>query len=180
MEGGIQEWHGLTAEGSPEGGVAYFAPGTDAADMASLAWALEENTRLFYTSLNAMRAGTEEASLFMDLVEAEEHHKQTLESIHSRLSDEPVERFFRDQASSVLEGGVSREEALAWAEGKPARKVLAITIGMEANAYDRYLRMVDKSGDEAAREVFQAIAGEEKGHLEKLSRLMDEVVRQDA
>jgi rubrerythrin len=175
MEGGIQEWHGLTAEGSPEGGVAYFAPGTDAADMASLAWALEENTRLFYTSLNAMRAGTEEAGLFMDLVEAEEHHKQTLESIHGRLSDEPVERFFRDQTSAVLEGGVSREEALAWAEGKPARKVLAITMGMEANAYDRYLKMADVSEDADARAVFQAIAREEKGHIKRLGELMDEV-----
>ena len=63
MEGGIQAWHGLTADGPPEGGIAYFASGTNAADMAALAWALEENTRLFYSDLAKMRPGTDEADL---------------------------------------------------------------------------------------------------------------------
>jgi rubrerythrin len=180
MEGGIQAWQGLTAEGSPEGGISYFAPGTGAADMAALAWALEENSRLFYISLADMRPGTDEAALFMKLSDAEEHHKGTLISIHQNLSAEPVDRFYRSQVSPVLEGGVSREEALLWTRDKPARKVLAISMGLEANAYDRYLKMVDVSESEDAKEVFLAIAKEEKGHLGKLSKLLDDIVREDS
>jgi len=179
MEGGIQAWQGLTAEGPPEGGIAYFAPGTGAADMAALAWALEENTRLFYSSLAGMMPGTDEAELFTKLADAEEHHKGTLLSIHRNLSSEPVDRFYRSQDSPVLEGGVNREEALSWTRDKPARKILAISMGLEANAYDRYLKMVDVSNSEDAREVFRTIAKEEKKHLERLSKLLDDAVKQD-
>ncbi len=180
MAGGIQAWQGLTAEGPPEGGVAYFASGTDAADMAALAWALEENTRHFYSSLAKMRPGTDEADLFMKLVSAEEHHKETLSSIHGKLSGEPVDRFHRGQTSPTLEGGVDMEEALSWARDKPAKKILSMAMGFEANAYDRYLKMVDVSESDEAKEVFRAIAREEKGHLRKLSRLLDEVVQKDS
>ena len=176
MEGGIQVWQGLTAQGPPEGGIAYFASGTSAADMASLAWALEENTRLFYMSLAGMRSGSDEASLFMRLVGAEEHHKETLASVHNTLSNEPVERFHRNQDSPIIEGGVSMEKVLSWAKDKPARKVLVVSMGLEANAYDRYLKMTDNSQDDDAREMFRTIAREEKGHLGKLSRLLDEEV----
>ncbi|MCJ7499768.1 ferritin family protein [bacterium] len=174
MEGGIQAWHGLTADGPPEGGIAYFASGTDAADMAALAWALEENTRHFYSSLAKMRPGTDEADLFMKLVSAEEHHKETLSSIHGKLSGEPVDRFYRGQTSPTLEGGVGMEEALSWARDKPAKKILSISMGFEANAYDRYLKMVDVSENDDAKEVFRTIAKEEKGHLKKLAALLDQ------
>ena len=176
MEGGIQAWQGLTAEGPPEGGVAYFAAGTDAADMAALAWALEENTRLFYIGLAGKRAGTEEAGLFMKLVSAEEHHKETLASVHSRLSDEPVDRFHRNQDSPIIEGGVSMTDVLSWAEDKPVRKILTVSMGLEANAYDRYLKMADISENDDAKEMFRTIAKEEKGHLKKLGELLDQEV----
>ena len=179
MEGGIQAWQGLTAEGPPEGGIAYFKAGTDAADMAALAWALEENTRQFYMSLADMRPGTDETELFMKLVSAEEHHKETLALVHNTLSGGPIERFHMNQETPVLEGGVSMEEALAWAQDKPARKILAVSMGFEANAYDRYLKMADISKNEDAKEMFRTIAKEEKGHLGKLSKLLDEVVKQD-
>jgi rubrerythrin len=173
MAGGIQAWQGLTAGGPPEGGLAYFSAGTSAADMAALAWALEENTRHFYTSLSAVRSGSEEGDLFMKLVEAEEHHKQTLESVHKNLSDEKVDRFYRSQGTAILEGGMSMEKALSWAEDKPARNILSESMGMEANAYDRYLKMADISEGQDSRDVFLAIAREEKGHLRKLGELLD-------
>ena len=179
MDGGIQAWHGLTADGPPEGGVAYFESGTGAADMASLAWALEENTRLFYTSLTDMRPGTDEAELFTKLVEAEEHHKGTLSSMHEQLSDEPVNRFHQGQVSPILEGGVSLEEAVSWSQDKPPSKILAAAIGFEANAYDRYLKMADTSVDDEVKEVFRTIAKEEKGHLRRLSKFLDQVVKQE-
>ena len=99
MEGGIQEWQGLTAEGPPEGGIAYFAAGTDAADMAALAWALEENTRLFYTSLAGMRPDTEEAALFLKLVNAEDSKSSGRKPLRVRVSP-PVPIKFKGLAAN--------------------------------------------------------------------------------
>ena len=147
-----------------------------ASDMASLAWALEENTRLFYTALAGMRPGTDEGDLFLSLVDAEEHHKRTLEAVHSRLTDHPVDRFYREQPAHILEGGVEMDAALKWAEGKPARRVLNLAMGLEANAYDRYLKMMDKAMDEDSKEVFATVAREEKGHLKGLAALMNEIL----
>ncbi len=174
MEGGIQAWHGLTADGPPESGVAYFAPGTGAADMAALAWALEENTRLFYMSLVGMRSGTEETDLFLTLARAEEHHEEALAAIHGKLSREPVDRFHQEQSNPILEGGVGMEEALSWVGGRTAGQILELAIGLEANAYDRYLKMVDVSENEDVKEVFRTIAKEEREHLKKLATLMDQ------
>jgi len=175
MEGGIQAWQGLTADGPPEGGVAYFETGTDAADMAALAWALEENTRLFYRDLAGMRPGTGEADLFMKLVDAEEHHKNTLSSIHQKLGGEAVDRFIREDGTRVLEGGADLLETLSWAEDKPVERVLGASMSLEANAYDRYLKMLNAAGDDASRQVFRAIAKEEKAHLKKLGELLDKI-----
>jgi rubrerythrin len=165
----------MVADGPPEGGIAFFEPGADAADMAALAWALEENTRLFYTSLAGMRPGTSEADLFMKLVDAEEHHKDTLAAMHRGLSSESIERFHSKQVGPVLEGGMLMEEALAWAEDKPVRKILAVAMGLEANAYDRYLKMMDVSDSEDKKEVFRTISKEEKGHLNRLAALIDQL-----
>ncbi len=174
MDGGIQAWQGLTAGGPPEGGVAYFSTGQSAADMAALAWALEENTRLFYMSLAGMRPDTEEAMLFKALAKAEEHHEETLAAIHTDLSSDPVKRFFRIQDKPILEGGVDMETALNWAEGRTTVQVLELAIGLEANAYDRYLKMVDVSEKEDAKEVFRTIAKEEKEHLKRLGIFLDQ------
>lgn len=174
MEGGIQAWQGLTAEGTPEGGVAYFLAGQSAADMAALAWTLEENTRQFYMSLAGMRPDTEEAILFKTLAQAEEHHEETLAAIHTDLSSDPVKRFFQAQDKRILEGGMDMETALNWAEGSAVEQMLELAIGLEANAYDRYLKMVDVSENEDAKEVFRIIAKEEKEHLHWLAALMDQ------
>lgn len=144
--------------------------------MAALAWMLEENTRLFYTGLIGMRPGTTEASLFEKLVDAEEHHKATLSEVHRKLSSEPIERFRLQQVHPVIEGGVSMEEVLSWAQDKPLRKILAYAMGFEANAYDRYLKMYNIAESDDAKAVFKTIGIEEKGHLRKLGELLDEEV----
>ncbi|UCG39076.1 MAG: ferritin family protein [bacterium] len=174
MDGGINAWKGLTADGPPEAGVAYFEAGESAADMAALAWALEDSTRLFYLALAGMRPGTGEADLFMKLVQAEEHHKETLAILHMDLSPEPVDRFVAGRQIIVLEGGMDMESALKWAEGRSAAQVLDLALGLESNAYDRYLKMLDAAPGDLAREVFRIIAAEEKEHLKKLSQLLDE------
>ena len=174
MQGGIRAWEGLTAEGPPEAGITYFAAGTGAADMASLAWALEEGTRRFYGTLSERSSDPEAMKLFGSLVHAEERHKKTLADLNDRLSSEPVNRMYDDRENQVLEGGMEMEKALQWTQGRSVTEILELGLELEANAYDRYLKMLDAAADSSSREVFRTIAKEEKQHLERLAGLMDE------
>jgi len=174
MDGGIRAWTGLTAEGPPEAGIAYFSAGTRPADMAALAWALEESTRTFYSVLAGRDPNDTMAAVFSSLVQAEEHHKETLASLHGRLTTEPVSRMYDPQGHGILEGGMELEAALRWSEGKRVNEILDLALGLEANAYDRYLKMLVVSDSKDAKEVFHAIAKEEKNHLRKLSKLLDD------
>ncbi len=173
MEGGIRAWNGVVAEGLPEAGIAYFKAGTSAADMVSLAWALEESTRQFYAHLAETRPGSEESDLFRALVQAEEHHKETLSGISHRLTTEPVSRMSDGKERRIMEGGMDLDSAQEWVAGKPLADILDLAIGMEANAYDRYLKMMDASAQADSREVFRTIAGEEKKHLARLADLRE-------
>jgi rubrerythrin len=173
MEGGIQAWKGVTAEGPPEAGMAYFASGTGAADMASLAWALEEATRQFYEVLVQTHSKSVEMELFQNLAVAEERHKKTLADLNDRVTSEPVNRMYDSHSRRILEGGMDLEAALQWAEGKTVLEVLELALGLESNAYDRYLKMFEATNDELSKEVFRTIAAEEKQHLVRLTELMD-------
>jgi rubrerythrin len=177
MDGGIRAWNGLTAEGPPEAGVAYFTAGTGPAEMASLAWALEEGTRRFYAGLSAGTRSKASARVFASLIRAEEHHEETLAGLHGRFSSEPVSGMYDRQETPVIEGGMELEAALKWAGGKQISEVLDLALGQESNAYDRYLKMLNISTDEPSKEVFRAIAREEKGHLKRLADLMDEEIK---
>jgi rubrerythrin len=177
LEGGIQAWRGLTAEGPPEAGMTYFASGTGAADMVSLAWALEEATRQFYTNLAHTRSEEVEAELFGALATAEEHHKETLARLNDKLTSEPVSRMYDNQSRRILEGGMDMEAARQWSLGKTVAQILEMALGLESNAYDRYLKMFDATDDDLSKEVFRTIAAEEKNHLARLAELMDSNLR---
>jgi rubrerythrin len=69
--------------------------------------------------------------------------------------------------------------ALNWAEGGTTMQLLELAIGLEANAYDRYLKMVDVAESGDVKEVFRTIAREEKEHLKKLGELLDQEVRKE-
>ena len=51
MEGGISAWEGLTAEGPPEFGMAYFDGSEKPEELVALAWILEDGSRKFYSAL---------------------------------------------------------------------------------------------------------------------------------
>ena len=53
MQGGINAWKGLVAEGAPESGMAYFSPATKPEELIALAWLLEDGSRNFYLDMAA-------------------------------------------------------------------------------------------------------------------------------
>jgi rubrerythrin len=175
MAGGINAWNGLVAGGAYDSGLAYFSRASRPEELISLSFALEEGNRVFYERVSQDMKDEEAASIFRSMGQAEERHKETLRELHARVSGRsgnpaPPEGMV---AGGSLEGGAPLEETLAWAKGKPPEEILELSIAMEANALDRYIKMGRTVADERSREVFLALSREEQEHLERMTALLD-------
>ncbi len=183
MKGGISAWEGLTAEGAPEAGMAYFTDADKPEDLIILAWMLEEGTGKFYTEMPAILSDMEAVALFQDLVFAEEQHKATLVNFYKDLTNaESVPENLGALISSetpgdIMEGGISVSEALEWAKGRDMEAILEFTISLEANSLDLYIKMGRKMGDSNSKKIFDLLSKEEKKHLERMAKLLEKRVK---
>ena len=179
MQGGINAWKGLVAEGPPESGMAYFSPATKAEELIALAWFLEDGSRKFYSNLAARMEDQEAKNLFKDLAAAEDHHQTSLLKLYNELSGLTKDSGFPgsvmlpEKEGEVMEGGIRVSEALRWAKGKSVTEILELSLSSETNSYDLYLKMEHQMRDQRSAQVFHLLAGEEKQHLERLSSLLE-------
>ncbi len=173
MEGGITAWEGSRATGPPEAGIAYFTTADDAGEMAALAWSLEHNTRKLYLALNEIETLAGSGDVFLKLASAEDHHKQALEKFYHNRYGKRLSELTDRLDLEVLEGGAHFAETMAWVDGRSFSEILHMALALEANAYDRYLQMVDAADKEDAKDIFRMIAREEKIHLKLLGDLLD-------
>jgi rubrerythrin len=182
MAGGINAWQGLTAAGPPEAGMAYFPAGAAAEQLIALAWLLEDGSRTFYASLASLLRDIEPRRFFSDLASAEERHKESLAALYQDLSGKaPVAGFPEDLAQAGsdearMEGAVKVSGALAWARDREPREVLDLSLSLETDSYDLYIKMSHAVTDERAKRVFGHLIKEEKDHLARMSALLDRMV----
>jgi len=177
MQGGIRAWEGFVAEGIPGAGMAYFSPATRPEEMTTLAWLLEDGSCKFYESLAKMIEEQEAKGVFQSLKRSEENHKIVLWKMCEELSGKPPPSEFpdtmmsREAAGDVMEGGMLISEALKWSKGKNLKEIFELSISLETNSYDLYLKMRRKVEGRSSREVFEKLSEEEKRHLEQLTSL---------
>lgn len=179
MAGGIKAWQGHVAAGPPEAGMAFFTEAADAGDLIALAWLLEEGSRKFYSAVAEMITQPDAAALFNTLVKAEEKHKGSLEALYRELTGkEPGADFPRGLAATEgagdrMEGNLSVNEALVWAKGKDLTELLELSMALETDSYDLYIKMGRSIPVESSRKVFASLAAEEKEHLGRMAGLFD-------
>ena len=53
------------------------------------------------------------------------------------------------------------------------RETLDLSISLEVNAVDLYIKMERKVKEKEARQVFQALSNQERNHLKRLSSLLE-------
>lgn len=181
MEGGIRAWRGHVAEGAPEAGTAFFSPGEKPEDFIYLSWILEEGTRSYYEQLSPFLESHRVRSVITTLIAAEERHKAFLKNLYREISKDPFEpqAAFRTMTEPVMEGGMSVSEALTWARGKGIREILELSMYLEANAYDRYVKMGRIVEDDKTKEIFTEISREEKEHLTRLTALFESLLSRE-
>ena len=64
-------------------------------------------------------------------------------------------------------------EALQWTKGKRMTDILELSLSLETNSYDLYLKLERQMKDQRSVMVFHVLSGEEKQHLERLSSLLE-------
>jgi rubrerythrin len=179
MQGGIRAWEGFVAEGIPEAGMAYFSPATRPEEMIALAWLLEDGSSKFYEALAKMIEDQEANALFQNLKRSEANHKTTLWKMYEELSGKPPAPEFPDKVISIeprddiMEGGMLISEALKWSKGKTLKDILELSMSLETNSYDLYLKMERKVEGLNSKRVFKTLSEEEKNHLERLTSLFN-------
>lgn len=182
MDGGISAWHGLTAVGVPEAGMAFFSKAHRPEELIALSWILEEGSRTFYAAMEIRVQEQKAKSLYHDLTIAEEHHKSALSALYAKLTmresepDFPWSLMPEKPDTDVMEGGMKVQEALEWAQGKGLIEVLELSISLETNAYDLYIKMSRHFDDAHAQNVFNALSREEKKHLDRLTAQLDSIL----
>jgi rubrerythrin len=179
IEGGMNAWQGIVAEGPPESGMAYFEGTEKPEELIGLAWILEDGSRKFYTSLSDLSEDKDAKELFLKLTDAEEHHKKSLIELYRNISvKEPGETFPQDFVSTealgdFMEGGMSVSEGIDWVKRNGLQAALELSVSLEANSYDLYIKMSRSIEYAQAQTVFKTLVTEEKYHLEQLAQLLE-------
>lgn len=182
MAGGIKAWQDRTAAGPPEAGMSFFTPAAGAEELIALAWILEEGSRKFYAAVAQMKSAPEATGLFGSLANAEDRHKGSLQALYREITGSEPEIDFPKRlpvaqgAEDRMEGNVSVSEALAWADGKETRDLLDISMSLETDSYDLYIKMGRVVPEENAKKVFARLVAEEKEHLARMAELLDSII----
>jgi sulfur-carrier protein adenylyltransferase/sulfurtransferase len=177
LSGGIGAWNGLAAEGPVGLNLDLIRGDETPVQMIGLAYAMEASVGHFYRTVKEMTPDQELAELVERLAIVEDKHKAFLLDHVRKLEGGESASAALESATgpSVMEGGFKSEELIeknrALLESVPA--MLDLSMMLETQALDLYLRFAEKSAHEETKKVLFLIADEEKNHLTTLGRLRD-------
>lgn len=185
MEGGFHAWKGFFAKGAPEAGMAYFSPGTKPEELMALAWLLEDGSRKFYSEIAKILEDREAVHFFQGLAADEENHQGSLFKIYQEISGLESDPGFpgsfiaAEPGETYMEGGVRLSEALEWMKEKSVRDILELSISLEVNSQDLYIKMEQRVEDPKAKKGFEILSENEKIHLERLNSLFEKSLTEE-
>ena len=178
MDGGIIAWNGHVATGDYTEGLLLLKGRETAEELMSLALALEEGSRMFYTGVAELTSDAAAKSIFTTIAEAEAKHKTNILQAYTMVTGEKVSEDIlnREPLKGVMEGGVGIEDAISFLrkQGKSLLDMLEIAMQVETNSLDLYIKMFREMGDVNAKNIFGGLIEEEKLHLSKLGKLLGE------
>jgi rhodanese-related sulfurtransferase len=177
MDGGIDAWNGLVASGEYEAGLLLLEDRESPDEMIALAWSLEDGTGTFYSRMKEIVYNQDARDVFESLITAEDRHKTALlEAYQSAAGTALTDAAIREKSlKGYMEGGVSIEDtvhAIQKGSGNLA-DILEISMQIEANSLDLYLKMRAEIDNETVKKVMSHLIEEEKAHLSRLGKLLD-------
>lgn len=180
LEGGINAWELPTAS-SPVAFHLRFVKGDESPRrVIEMAYAMEEGLKRFHQEIASRTQHLDLRELLTQLIKAEEHHQQSLVRLLEKVAEEngeqsPEAHLLTASEQNLIEGGVD-VSALLRDNAHFLQTVagyLELTMMIEAQALDLYLRMGSESRQPVTRDVLLQIGEEEKHHLVMLAEFLE-------
>lgn len=179
LSGGIKAWGKEVAVGPEDVGLHLFSGGTSPEEAIITGFGLEAGLRDFYISMQKNVENRSTKSLFGMLADIELLHQEKLIKLYIEITGADISSkdFAQKIAEPAMEGGLTTTEYLRLYKTDPESEleVLGLALAIEAQALDLYSRAAQHSKDhEGYRTVLLQIAEEERGHIAKLSKYIDD------
>ena len=177
LSGGFKAWSKEAAVGPEDSGLHLFAQMGNAEETVVTGFGLEMGLRDFYLSMQKMETSETTKALFEKLADIETLHQETLVQLYNELTGTThyVHDFAEKIVEPAMEGGLTTDEYLLLYETDLGSEleVLGMALSIEAQALDLYSRAAAKTEISGARSVLQQIANDERSHIARLSRYID-------
>jgi rubrerythrin len=179
LSGGIKAWGKEVAIGPEDVGLHLFSGGESSEEAIITGFGLEMGLRDFYLSLQGKVTKEATKSLFALLADIEIRHQERLVRLYTEITGTAItlEEFAKKIMVPAMEGGLTTEEYLHLykIDLESEIEVLGLALAIEAQALDLYSRAAERSKDhEGFRKVLLQIAEEERSHIAKLSKYIDQ------
>ncbi|SPP99914.1 putative Sulfurtransferase [Candidatus Sulfobium mesophilum] len=178
MDGGIMAWNGQVATGNYDEGLFLIKGRGTTGELISLALALEEGSRIFYTSVAELTSDAEAKKLLTAIAEAEAKHKTNILEAYKLVTGEEhgEDILDREPLKGVMESGIKIEDAVSFLgqKGNTLIEILEVSMQVETNALDLYIKIFREIEKTDAKKVFTILIDEEKHHLSRLGKLLGE------
>jgi len=178
LTGGIKAWKKEVAVGDEEVGLNLF-DGVESGEQAVIVgFGLEMGLRDFYLTMRSQAKRESTQKLFAQLADIEILHQQRLLKLHEEITgtSHTMEEFSCKVVQPAMEGGLTTDEYLQLykTDLDSELEVLGLALAIEAQALDLYLRAAERSKEQQTIEVLQQIAQEERSHMDRLARYIDQ------
>ncbi len=178
LTGGINAWNGVVAEGPVEMNLDLISGLETPADILKLAYGMEQNLAAYYREVEKKSSDGDLIKLLNTLASVEERHKEFVYHLYSSEEIDPLSLtdFEASVKTKVIESGMKLQDFLARNQEflKSPSDLLDLSMMLEIQALDLYLRLAHKSSKDKTKASFNKIADEEKSHLTALSKLRDQ------
>jgi sulfur-carrier protein adenylyltransferase/sulfurtransferase len=182
LNGGMNAWDGLAAEGPVELNLDLIRGDESPWDIVRLAYGMEEALGRFYRIAREKTPDRAVAVLLDKLASIEDRHKTYLEELYATLGSDSTNAAdsLGALAAPLMEGGFRLDDFMQQNERflQSVPELLDLSMMLETQALDLYLRFSQKTEDETARNMLHRIADEEKGHLAALGRLREHAMEE--
>ena len=175
LKGGIKAWLGETAEGPQELDLDLIPEEETPEGIFRVSFGMESVLEDFYRSIAEKSEDAKVTNLLLSLASVEEKHKEYLRELYRSLTSSASDTADLESQACIrmMEGGFEIHEFSKKYETftKKREDLLDLSMMLETQALDLYLRFSDRVVDEKSKQMLLKIADEEKGHLAALGRL---------
>ncbi len=179
LKGGIKAWEGLKATGPLEMGMEMLTGTEDVSELIIIAYGMEKGLKQFYQEIVKGFDQEKLAGVLDNLAKTEQMHMDKLFELYADLDKSLTDRkhFENRVKTDLIEGGFKLDELLKNRKEflNTENDIISIAMMIEAQGLDLYMRYSQELENDQGKKVFYHLAQEEKGHLETLGRLMDQI-----